>query len=367
MKNILILCGGESAEHEVSILSARNIVDAIDLDQFNPIVVVVNREGTWFLLKQPSDLHTFDAAEEGFSQGEICGLMRLTNKTSLLTLSHQHIQIDAAFPMIHGTRGEDGTLQGLLELMHLPYVGSGVTGSLLGMDKDLMKRLLKSAGIPIAPFKTLSNQDSIFPYDELLQEWDTNILFIKPTIMGSSVGISKVKTKNEYYKAIEHAFQYCSKVMIEKYVPGREIECSILGNQSLEVSCIGEVFPSAQYDFYSYEAKYFEDGVTLKIPADLSANLAEKIQAIGKQAFLALECKGYARIDYFLTADNEIYINELNTIPGFTSTSMYPKLWEASGLPYKNLVTKLITLAHEEHERKKGFILQPEALMKKAS
>lgn len=358
MKNILILCGGRSAEHEISLRSARNVIAALDPTQFSPVLVLVSRSGTWYFLENPSQLENVTACNDPFVQGIACTLIRQPTQTSLFTIDNKQIKIDAAFPLIHGPMGEDGTLQGLLELMSLPFVGGGVAASAVGMDKHLMKRILVDANLPVVPFITLLAGQQAPSYEEASLKLGTKTLFIKPCIMGSSVGVCKISSAKEYQEGIAEAFLYGNKILIEKYIPCRELECAVLGNNQPKASCVGEIKPS--HDFYSYEAKYLDpNGAELVIPAALPQTLSEEVRKLAINAFQAIECKGMARVDFFIDSDNTLYINELNTIPGFTSISMYPKLWEASGIAYQDLIGQLIQFAQEEFEEKQKVNLNP--------
>lgn len=358
MKNILILCGGRSAEHEVSLRSAKNVIAALDPKQFTPVLVLVSRSGTWYLLENPSQLENITACNDPFEHGSECALMRQPHYTLLLTLANKHIKVDAAFPLIHGPMGEDGTLQGLLELMSVPFVGSGVMASALGMDKDLLKRALKYVGLPVAPSITLTADQQTPSYEEASLKLGTKTLFIKPCVMGSSVGVSKASSAQEYQEGIADAFLYGTKILIEKYIPCRELECAVLGNTHPKASCVGEIKPT--HDFYSYEAKYLDpNGAALIIPASLPEAVKEEVRKLAVKSFQAIECKGMARVDFFMDSDNNLYINELNTIPGFTSISMYPTLWEASGVSYQDLISKLLELAQEEFDIKQRINLSP--------
>ncbi|MGE3318655.1 MAG: D-alanine--D-alanine ligase family protein [Candidatus Berkiella sp.] len=359
MKNILIICGGKSAEHEISLKSARNIVAAMDRTAFLPILVVISRQGCWHLVNEPAFFNQVTPFEEVLLSADICTLMRLPEQTILTTISGKQIPIDAAFPLVHGPMGEDGTLQGLLEMMSIPYVGSGVLSSAIGMDKDILKQLLAKNNIPVGSFFTITDKNKIPSYEEATQRLHSNILFIKPSVMGSSVGIKKVSNKEQYQVAVDQAFLYSFKVLVEKNLPGREVECSVLGNLDPIASCVGEIIP--HHEFYSYEAKYLDpNGAELIIPAKLPASLAEEVRQIAVLAFKAIECKGFARVDFFITPDHKVYVNELNTIPGFTAISMYPKMWEASGLGYTALISKLVELAYEEFAAKSAIHLCPD-------
>ena len=260
--------------------------------------------------------------------------------------------LDVIFPVLHGPFGEDGTIQGLLKLLDVPFVGADVLGSAVGMDKDVAKRLLRDAGLPIAPFLAFDRSTrSRMRFDEIVEKLGLPF-FVKPANLGSSVGINKVKTKADFEPLINEAFNYDNKILIEKYIKGREIECSVLGNYDPIASLPGEVIP--RHEFYSYEAKYIdENGAILKIPASLPQHIVTEVQNLAISAFKTLCCWGMARVDFFLTENEEVIINEINTIPGFTKISMYPKLWEVSGIPYPELIDRLIQLALEKYQMEK--------------
>ncbi len=359
MQNVLIICGGKSAEHEISILSARNIISAIDRLHFVPIPVVISRSGAWYLLSEQVLFEEMTEYTDDCQLGKLCTLIRHPTKTCLMTATHEEIAIDIAFPLVHGPMGEDGTLQGMLELMALPYVGSGVLASAIGMDKDILKRMLAHSNIPVAPMVTLTSKDDIPDFNQVCEKLNSKILFIKPAIMGSSVGISKVSNKAQFEEAIVTGFRYSFKVLIEKFIPGREVECSVLGNLNPQASCVGEIKPT--HDFYSYEAKYLDaNGAKLIVPAQLPIPLADEVRKMAIAAFEAVECKGFARVDFFISDEGKVYVNELNTIPGFTAISMYPKMWEASGICYTDLISQLIALAGEEYDAKQSIHLRPD-------
>ena len=309
---VAVLFGGKSAEHEVSIRSAKNVVAALDTSKYEVTEVLISKTERWL----PS---------EAFLQS-----------------------IDVVFPVLHGPFGEDGTVQGLLKLANVPFVGPSVLGSAVGMDKDVAKRLLRDTGIPVADFLVSTTTDPV-SFKQAKKKLGTP-LFIKPANLGSSVGIAKVKTEAEFDTAIKNAFAYDTKVMIEEFIKGREMECAILGNEHPRASVVGEIIP--HHEFYSYEAKYIdENGAGLEIPAKISKKIEKKIQDIAIKTFKTLGCEGMSRVDCFLKENGDIVVNEINTIPGFTSTSMYPKLWEASGIPPKKLVDTLIMLAIDRHKR----------------
>lgn len=352
---IAIVFGGRSAEHEVSLQSARNVIESLDRNKYEPVLISIDKEGRWFLNEQAIQL--MDAGDPKRIRlsdgGQEVVLTPNGRASSLLDLKSREDmgKIDVVFPVLHGPYGEDGTIQGLAKLADLPCVGAGILGSAVGMDKDVMKRLLRDAGLPIGRFVTLTptNRDS-YPYHKVAGQLG-QVLFVKPANLGSSVGISKVRNENEYNAALDLAFDYDLKVVVEEEIRGREIECAILGNENPRASIPGEIVPHT--DFYSYEAKYIDDkGAGLDIPAKLPPHLVKQVQEIAIATFSALECLGLARVDVFLTPDERIIVNEINTIPGFTRISMYPKLWELSGVSYTELVDTLIQLAVDDFNKR---------------
>jgi D-alanine-D-alanine ligase len=367
--NVGILFGGRSAEHEVSLESARNVYEAMDRDRFNPVLIGIDKSGRW-LLREDS-LFLLNGGGPREIRLEAGGLPVTLAPRSGGNLSPVKTgeggtgaslsapALDVVFPILHGPFGEDGTVQGLLKLADLPFVGSGVLGSALGMDKDLMKRVLRDAGIPIGKFRTLRSHERPPAYGEITEALGAPF-FIKPANMGSSVGISKVQGPEAYRDALAEAFRYDRKIIIEEFIKGRELECAVLGNEEVAASVPGEVIP--RHEFYSYDAKYLDEhGAALVIPAELADSVKERIQALAVKTFKVLECEGLSRVDFFLREggggkDNggeeaaEILVNEINTIPGFTRISMYPKLWEAGGLSYTELITRLIDLAIERFQ-----------------
>ena len=350
--NVGILFGGKSAEHEVSLQSAKNVLDAIDKEKYNPVLIGIEKSGRW-LLNEGTDflLNSHDPKLIKLNQASdpVALIPGSEGRISNFSKADYDQSIDVIFPVLHGPFGEDGTIQGLLKLADIPFVGAGVLGSAVGMDKDVMKRLLRDAGIPNADFLAIGVEQRPPDYKEAVEKLGSP-LFVKPANLGSSVGISKVKSKEEYEEAVLKAFQYDSKILVEEYVQGREIECSVLGNEDPIASVPGEVITN--HDFYSYEAKYIdENGAALEIPAALAPGKAEEIGKLAIKTFKTLSCEGMARVDSFLREDGEIMINEINTIPGFTSISMYPKLWEASGIPYPELIDRLIQLAIERFRK----------------
>ncbi|QDP39080.1 D-alanine--D-alanine ligase [Radiobacillus deserti] len=353
-KKVGIIYGGKSAEHEVSLQSAKNIVDAIDKEVYDVVLIGIDKQGKWhlgdpsshLLNEENPKLISLNKSNKGVA------LVPGESEKQLVSLSQDEglDQLDVVFPIVHGTLGEDGSMQGMLRIANIPYVGSNVLGSAVCMDKDIAKRLLKGAGISVANGVTFSkHQRESINYVEVEKKLGLP-MFIKPANQGSSVGVNKVRNEEEFYQAIAEAFQYDHKLIIEEAIVGREVECAVLGNEHPKASIPGEILP--QSDFYSYESKYIdENGAELAIPADLSAELVEKIQNASIHAFQALNCEGLARVDFFLKEDGELVVNEVNTLPGFTKISMYPKLWEISGISYSELISQLIELAVERHER----------------
>jgi D-alanine-D-alanine ligase len=352
-----ILFGGKSAEHEVSLQSAKNVYDAIDRSKFEPVLIGIDKGGKWHSMGDSlSLLNAGDPRRISLSSSG-GGPVALVPESAGL-LAECGPKLDVIFPILHGPFGEDGTVQGLLKLADVPFVGAGVLGSAVGMDKDVMKRLFRDAGIPIGKFLTLRSHEPLPSFAEIKTALGIPA-FIKPANMGSSVGISKVHNEAEFSAAVKDAFQYDTKIIIEEYIQGREIECAVLGNENPMASVPGEIIPT--HEFYSYEAKYLdENGATLEIPAKLDADTQKRIQELSVKAFETLCCEGLARIDFFLKENGEVLINEINTMPGFTKISMYPKLWEASvsaggGIGYTELISRLIELAVKKFEKEKGL------------
>ena len=353
-----ILFGGRSAEHEVSLQSARNIISSLDRSKYDVVLIGIDRDGGWHLNEDSHFLLNEDNP----------ALIRLEQGSEKVTLrpgagENQLVRLrdggaagslDVVFPVLHGPYGEDGTIQGFLKLADVPFVGAGVVGSAVGMDKDVMKRLLRDAGIPIARFLVAREKErgrlSYADAAELLGPR----LFVKPANLGSSVGISRVEGEAELERALDEAFSYDTKILIEEAVSGREIECSVLGGEEPVASLPGEVVP--KNGFYSYRAKYIdEDGAALIIPARLEDAVVKKVQDTAVRAFRTLCCEGMARVDFFLTPDDRVLVNEINTIPGFTGISMYPKLWEATGMSTAELIDRLIQIALRRHRREKAL------------
>ncbi len=354
-----ILFGGKSAEHEVSLQSAQSVLAAINREKYDPVLIGIDKGGRWHLHQEGGFLqHPEDPALISLSHQEETVTMlpweRDSRQLTRLSETGRLEPVDVVFPILHGPYGEDGTIQGLLKLAGVPFVGSGVLGSAVAMDKDFSKQILQQAGLPVAPWRVLRSHRS--------GEWDFGSLrrllglpfFVKPANLGSSVGVHKVGREEDFHPALRDAFQYDRKILVEQYVEGREIECSVLGNNAPEASVLGEIVP--RHEFYSYEAKYLdENGALLKVPAQLPKSVTREIQQLAVQAFVALDCAGLARADFFYSPTGGAIINELNTMPGFTRISMYPRLWKASGVPYSELIDRLIDLALERDQSEKNL------------
>lgn len=349
-----VLFGGKSAEHEVSLQSAKNVVDAIDRDKYEVVLIGIDKRGTWLLSDQSNFL--LDANDPSK-----VALNRASNTVALVPQSEGELTglsnrtagagVDVIFPILHGPYGEDGTVQGLLKLANVPFVGASVLGSALGMDKDVMKRLLREAGIPVAKFLAFRAAHELPDFDAVVNGLGLPF-FVKPANMGSSVGVHKVAGKNDFKRAVEDASRFDRKILIEEFIDGREIECSVLGNEEPIASVVGEIVP--QHEFYSYEAKYLDEhGALLQVPAELPKEVSDEVRALAVRTFKVMECEGLGRVDFFLKRDGRIVVNEINTMPGFTRISMYPRLWEATGISYDKLIDRLIQLAIKRFEEER--------------
>lgn len=352
-----VIFGGRSGEHEVSLMSAQSVMGALDRDKYEVIPIGITKEGGW--VAGEAMLALTDGLEEGTQSATLLpdpqnsalmGLEDGDDKGTLATIT----QLDVIIPILHGTYGEDGTVQGLLELASLPYVGTGVTGSAVGMDKALFKNVMSANGIPVLPWQLVlkthwqSQPDKIV---ERLEHYLTYPMFTKPANLGSSVGISKCNNRTELIAGLDEAASYDRRVVVEQGANIRELEVSVLGNEDPIASVVGEVRP--RRDFYDYVAKYVSDDSDLFIPAGLDPAVAEQVRELAVQAYSAIDCAGLSRVDMMLDTDTgDIYINEINTMPGFTRISMYPKLWEATGVSYPELLDRLIELALDRYEQK---------------
>ena len=378
-----VLFGGRSGEHEVSLLSAASVVEAIDKKKYEVVPIGISKQGQWLTADHAERLLKGEHKEERhlragdpettpgaavLAKGESVmvppmpglELQPFESDAPLRRASDRAIKVDVIFPVLHGTFGEDGTIQGLLELADIPYVGAGVLGSAAGMDKDVMKRLFRQAGLDMVKHVTVLRSQWEKDAKKVRREIEKALqypVFVKPANLGSSVGISKVHDRSELDGAMKEAAKFDRKIVVEQGVGGkggraREIECSVLGNDEPQASVPGEVVPAAE--FYDYNAKYIDEGSKLIIPAKLTRALQKKVQEMAVKAFLAVDCSGLARVDFLMDPKSDrIYVNEINTMPGFTSISMYPKLWAASGISYPDLIDRLIQLGLERFEEKK--------------
>jgi len=355
-----LIFGGKSGEHEVSFCSASSIIKAINKDKYTVVPIGITKEGRW-ISPQDSEVALQSGKIEGKSTVILLNdpsgraLIRIDNNQKLDKSSALE-KLEVIFSVLHGPYGEDGTVQGLLELADIPYVGAGVAASAISMDKDLMKKIFKQRDLPILKWLTIKRKEWQKDKEKILSLVQDDFeypLFVKPTNLGSSVGITKVHKKEELEKAIDLASSYDRKVLIEEGLEEvREIECGVLGNDEPRASVVGEVKPAGE--FYDYDSKYIDKETQLIVPADLPDGVSRKVQEIALRAFKAVDAAGMARVDFFISKkENKIYLSEINTIPGFTSVSMYPRLWEASGIPYSDLIDQLIQLALERHQDKK--------------
>ncbi len=356
---LALLYGGRSAEHAVSVSSARAVMEALDPERFEVVPIAITREGAWMLPRtSPLEL---TAPEGGLPEMEAVGseiALRPEQRAGALALAGgaQLGRIDVVLPILHGPHGEDGTVQGLFELADLPYVGAGVLASALAMDKSMAKVVLAQAGLAQGLYLVVREGDWHADPAAVARRVAAGLaypVFTKPARLGSSIGITKVKSPDELADGLEAAFVHDAKVLVEQGVVARELEVGVIGNQAPAASVVGEVIPG--HEFYDFEAKYLDESSKLVIPAPLPAAVAERARELAVRAFQALDCEGFARVDFFyLDATAELLVNEVNTIPGFTPKSMFPMLWDASGLPYPELIARLVDLAIERHQAKKG-------------
>ena len=333
---IAIICGGKSSEHEISCVSANGILNAIDRNKFEPVLIGITKSGKWLLLPDDSNFSIVNGALPSVPESGI-----EVSITSLgLLAGGKQLAIDVAFPVLHGPYGEDGTIQGLFEMIGIKYVGSGVLASAVSMDKSYAKPIFAAAGLSVAAGIVVTSKNFELPSNL------TFPLFVKPARSGSSRGTTKVKQKSDLASAVEHALSFDTKVIIEQAVVGKEIECAVLQSDGkITASEVGQISISSKFEFYDFQAKYLDNSMELIVPADLPAGVQSKIQQAAITAFNAAGCEGLARVDFFYSTQGEIIINEINTMPGFTPTSVYPKLIEKNGINYQELITKLITTA----------------------
>lgn len=346
--NIAILYGGKSVEHEVSIRSAKNVVANIDSTLYKVILLGIDKKGTWYLNNTIND--KLDAGHTVSLKLNALAPHLITNH------NNEEVKIDVVFPILHGTDGEDGGVQGLFKAMNLPVVGSCVLGSAISMDKIISKQVLKECGIPVAGYIEFHrSQKGQISFDNVVKQVGLPLM-IKSSALGSSVGISMVSGEEEFSAALEDSFQYGEKILIESFVKGRELECAVMGNDHPKASMPGEIIMVKDYDFYTYEAKYLdEEAIQIKIPADVDHDILDEIRKLSIDAYNALRCDDYARVDLFLTENNEIIINEINTIPGFTNASMFPMMWKQMGLTFKELISEIIVLCLDRFNATKNL------------
>jgi len=350
-----VLFGGRSGEHEVSLASAASVIRGLDPDKYEAVPVGISKEGHWLVGNAAHKM-----LPEVLKAGQRVVMAADPTDAALIPLDRSGSgegggqRLDVVFPVMHGTYGEDGTIQGLLDLAGLPFVGAGVLGSAIGMDKDVSKKLLQHAKIPVVPWITVYRADWERDPQAVQKQIEKKFrypVFVKPATLGSSVGMTKVHSRAELAPALNLASEFAMKILVERAVIAREIEVSVLGNHDPQASVPGEIVPHRE--FYDYQAKYLEEGTALLIPAKLKPVQVKKIQQLAVAAFRTLELSGMARVDFFLEKKGgKLFLNEVNTIPGFTSISMYPKMWEASGIPFRELIDRLIALALEVHAEK---------------
>lgn len=342
-KKVAILYGGRSVEHGVSINSARNIHEFLDKDKFEPFLIGISKKGGWYLASHVSkDIETGSALS--FSLNPSYPYFKTIDGFEFLP--------DIVFPILHGTDGEDGSIQGFLKAFSLPMVGTGVLGSALSMSKLVAKQKLAQAGLPVSEFLFCyySNRNE-YPFAKVNEKLGLPFM-VKSANLGSSVGVSKVKSETDFLSAVEEAFRYDDCVLFEKFIDGREIECAILGNEPAKASLPGEIIVSSKYDFYTFDAKYVDgDAVSIDVPAKISLSESELIRDISVKSYQALACEDFARVDLFLTSNGDVFINEINTIPGFTNSSMFPMMWKERGISFTDLITTLIELATERYAK----------------
>ena len=356
---VAIIFGGKSAEHEVSLKSASNVFNSTDRMKFIPVLLGVDKSGKWFY----NDKYVADnvnlADNDYFAEATHVYLSATGKSVNVIGKKENKVltSFDIAFPIIHGTFGEDGTLQGILKSLNIPFVGPDVLGSSIAMDKDVTKRLLKAADIPVADSYTLYKHiPDEYSFQEIVSELGLPV-FIKPANAGSSVGVSKVTNETEYHVALTTAFRFDNKILVEEAVIGKELECGVLGNETPQASVVGEII--ATETFYSYDAKYIHaNEAILQVPARIETHISDEIQYLAVKAYKAICCEGMARVDFLLSTGNKLVLNEINTLPGFTKISMYPKMWEATKIAEKELITKLIDYAIQRYERNANLSIE---------
>jgi D-alanine-D-alanine ligase len=344
---VALLFGGRSVEHEISIRSASNVAANINRSMYDVVLLGIDKRGSWFLK---------DTVDDEISDGlPVAILLDATNPVLIDLNNNRQIRFDVAFPVLHGTDGEDGSIQGLFKAMDIPVVGSGVLGSAVAMDKIIAKKIMKECGIPVAEYIEFNKtQKESISFAQIKKTIGLPFM-IKSASLGSSVGVSMVKSETDFAAALDESFKYDDQVIIEQYIKGRELECAVIGNGEVRASYPGEIVMMKDYDFYTYTAKYLDkDAVVVKLPAEIDASTTEKIREISMNAYKALRCEDFARVDIFLTPDGQVLVNEINTIPGFTSVSMFPMMWQHMGMTYPELITELISMCLKRHNEAKG-------------
>lgn len=360
-KKVGVIFGGRSGEHEVSLVSARSVMAALDRERYEVVPIGITRDGAWVVGEQlaqlsanvgTASLPSGDALERGafLAGSDDATLMQINRQNEITPLT----ELDVVFPVLHGTYGEDGTVQGLLELANVPYIGANVVGSAVGMDKAIFKSVMEAHGLPVLPWRMVTRKRWRREPDAVLDELQAVLnypMFTKPANLGSSVGIEKCTNFEALIAGINEAARYDRRIVVEQGARVRELEVAVLGNEEPKASVVGEIKPKR--DFYDYEAKYITDDSELFIPANIPESLSDEVRRLAVRAYQAIDCAGLGRVDFLFDTDTgRLYINEINTIPGFTSISMYPKLWEATGIPYSDLLDQLIELAIERHNEK---------------
>lgn len=333
-------------EHGVSVNSARNIFENINKERFEPLTIGITKTGQWYLTS---------GVTRDINQGKALALILDAQSPGfILVSSGDRIKADIVFPVLHGTDGEDGSIQGMIKAMDIPMVGTGVLGSALSMNKIVAKRLMQAAGLPVTKFLAFHyDEKDAIDYKHIKGTLGTPLM-VKSASLGSSVGVSKVKNEAAFKEAVAESFKYDDSILIEEFVSGREIECAILGNNPPEASYPGEIIIDSKYDFYTFDAKYVDpEAVKIDVPAKLDAKIAEKVRDICAKAYRTLACEDFARVDLFLTEEGKIFINEINTIPGFTNSSMFPMMWNERGIGFSDLISRLLDLAQERYDRSK--------------
>lgn len=348
-KSVAILYGGKSVEHKISINSAKNVLEFLNKDLYTPIIIGISPQGVW--------MHK-EIIDGDFNNGQELVLL-LNSKEHGFAYRHTtgSLTPDIVFPVLHGTDGEDGSIQGLLKSMEIPFVGTGVLGSAISMDKLYSKRLLLAAGLPVSPYLYFNHSDSANIQFDVVAEKLGLPFMIKAANLGSSVGVYKVNSEADFQESLQKVFRFDNEILLEAYIAGRELECSVMGNTPAKASLPAEIVISDQYEFYTYEAKYLDpNAVELKVPAEIDQKTSDQIRSLSIKAYQTLHCEDFARVDIFLTNDNKIFINEINTIPGFTNSSMFPMMWKERGVSFPELLHKLIIMAFERTKEQERIV-----------